>query len=127
MIDREEIHKSGNQGQQDQGHTSQKLRPDDLPVRQGLGDQHLNGTRAVLFGKATHRDRRNKEEENPRREDKEAVQTGINGIQYIEIALEHPKKQARNQQKHHDHHDAHQRTEEVAYFFFIQCVHFVLN
>ena len=64
-----------------------------------------------------------KEQEYPWSDDEEAIQVGVAEIQQVEVALEHPKKQAGDEQKHHNHHDADERAEEVADFFLEQSVH----
>lgn len=126
-VNREIIDKGGNQGQQHQTDAGEEFGEDNLPVGQRLGEQHLDGARAVFLGKAAHGDSRNEEKEHPRRDDEKTVQIGIVRVQHIEIALEHPKEQSRDKQKHHDYHDAYQRTEEIAYFFLEKCKHdFVL-
>ena len=51
--------------------------------------------------------------------DEEAVEVGVLIVQHVEVALEHPKEQARDEQKHHNHHNADERAKEVADFFFI--------
>ena len=119
LVDREIIDERGYQGQNNQCHASKELRPDDLPVRQRLGEQHLDGARAVFLGEAAHRHGGHEEKEDPRRDNEEAVEVGVLVVQHVEVALEHPKKQAGDEQKHHNHHNADQRAEEVADFFLI--------
>ena len=126
-IDREIVHRRGDQGQEHQHHTSQELGQDDLPVRQRFGKQHLYGARAVLLSKAAHGDRRDEEQEHPRRQDEQTVKVGVTVGKQVEIALKHPKKQSRDQQKHHDDHDADQGTHEIADFFLEKRVHSSIN
>lgn len=123
-IDREIIHRCGNQSEQHQGDTGKELRQDNLPIRQWFGEQHFDRARTVFLRETAHGDRRNQEEENPRSEDEQPIKVSVTIRQQIEIGLKNPKKKPRDQQKDHNDHDANQRTNEIADFFLIKCVHY---